>query len=71
MIRNALWFAWLRRPAPSAARRMWDLAWDHPWDAALARGFVQAMCGLPWVLRRRRVLPADVEQALRLLESSH
>jgi hypothetical protein len=27
-----------------------------------------ALCGLPWVLRHRRVLPRHVETALRLLD---
>jgi GT2 family glycosyltransferase len=69
MIRNALWFTWLRRPLVSAVRRMWSLARQEPWDLTLARGFVAAAGGLHWALSRRRVLPPEVERNLRLLEA--
>ena len=68
MVRNALWFAWLRRPLPGATRKTWRLACQQPWDLAMARGFVEALRGLPWAIRRRRVLPPEVERGLRLLE---
>jgi GT2 family glycosyltransferase len=68
LLRNALWCAWLRRPLASAWREtrariaeagephvLWGLAW--------------ALAGLPWVLRRRRVIPPLVDRALRTLEA--
>jgi GT2 family glycosyltransferase len=69
LTRNALWFAWLRRPLVSAVRRTLWLARAGRWDGATLRGFGAAAAGLPWVLRRRRVLPAAVERGLRLLEN--
>jgi hypothetical protein len=68
LIRNALWFAWLRRPLPSAVRRtLWTLR-TVPWDRTSLAGFVAAVAGLPGLLRERRVVPAHVERGLRLLD---
>jgi GT2 family glycosyltransferase len=67
LARNALWCAWLRRPWPSAARRslavLHERARGH---AGLA--LIDALAGLPWVLRHRRVVPRDVEATLRTLD---
>jgi GT2 family glycosyltransferase len=71
LTRNALWFAWLRRPLVSAVRRTVRLARSGHWDRTTLRGFGAAVVGLPWVLRRRRVLPAAVERGLRALEATH
>ena len=67
-LRNALWFAWLRRPLPSAVRRTVRLARSAPWNRTSLRGFAEAFAGLPWVLRERRVVPHEVERGLRLLD---
>jgi GT2 family glycosyltransferase len=69
LVRNALWFAWLRRPLTSALRRTFRAAGALPWDPAARRGFVAAVAGLPWVLRQRRIVPPEVERGLRLLET--
>jgi GT2 family glycosyltransferase len=69
LVRNALWFAWLRRPLPSALRRTLRVARSLPWDRASRRGFAAAVAGLPWVLRERREVPRDVEAGLRLLDA--
>lgn len=68
MIRNALWFAWLRRPLPGVTRAMLRLARSQPWDLALLRGIALALGGLPWALSRRRVVPSEIERHLCLLE---
>jgi GT2 family glycosyltransferase len=68
LIRNALWFAWLRRPFGSAVRRTITVAGAGEWDRTKLRGIAAAAAGLAGVLRRRRVLPAEVEGGLRLLE---
>lgn len=68
LLRNALWSAWLRRPLPSALRKTGRLLRTAPWTRATWRGLTTALAGLPWVLRRRRVLPPRVEHWLRLLE---
>jgi GT2 family glycosyltransferase len=67
-IRNTLWFTWLRRPLPAAARRTAELARAVPRDRTSAAAFAAALAGLPWVLRERRPLPARVESVIRLLD---
>jgi GT2 family glycosyltransferase len=69
LTRNALWFAWLRRPWPSALRRTVELARSSPPNWTTFRGFAAAVRGLPWVLRERQVVPAEVEHGLRLLDA--
>jgi GT2 family glycosyltransferase len=66
--RNDLWTAWLRRHRRVVARR--TLAF-----AALARStsrpldtFTNAMRGLPWALRNRRVVPPHVEALCELVD---
>jgi GT2 family glycosyltransferase len=68
LIRNALWFAWMRRPLPSALRRTLRMAWSEPWDRVALESFAAALAGLPRVLRERRVVPREVERGLRLLD---
>jgi GT2 family glycosyltransferase len=67
-IRNTLWTTWLRRPAGSALRRTRAVLRSIPADRATAAALAEAVMGLPWVLRERRVVPAHVEAGLRLLE---
>ncbi|MBV9383888.1 MAG: glycosyltransferase [Streptosporangiaceae bacterium] len=67
-IRNTLWFTWLRRPLPAAARRTAELARTVPRDATSAAAFAAALAGLPWVLRDRRQVPAHVEAMIRTLD---
>ncbi len=68
LARNALWFAWLRRPLRVALRKTIRPAWERPWSRDTWRTLFEALGGLPWALRRRRVLPPEVECGLRLLE---
>src|SRR5436305_1219258 len=65
LTRNALWFAWLRRPLTSALRRTLGLARAGPFDRAALKGFAAAALSLPVMWRRRRLLPAEVERGLR------
>lgn len=67
-IRNALWFAWLRRPVGSALRRTFMMLRGLPRDRFSLAGVAGALRGLPWVLRRRRVVPSHVEEKLRALD---
>jgi GT2 family glycosyltransferase len=66
LLRNALWCAWLRRPAATALRLTLATARAHAADPALA----PALAGLSWIVRRRRVVPLELEESLRLLEAS-
>lgn len=67
-IRNTLWFTWLRRPVPAALRRTLLMVRNVPKDRVSLMGFVDAMAGLPWVIRERRVVPPEMERWYRLLE---
>ena len=69
-IRNTLWTLWLRRPVPGALRRTRAILGSLPRDATSARALADAVAGLPWVVRRRRVIPRGVEEGLRLLEET-
>jgi GT2 family glycosyltransferase len=65
-LRNLIWAAWLRRPARVA------LALTAALAAASVRAgrpgvLLDAVWGLPWALRERRVLPPDVERSARRL----
>jgi len=70
LTRNAVWSAWLRLPAPLAIARTMELAPDVWRDAGGIRGWWEALRGLPWALRHRRVIPPAVETMWRLLERS-
>lgn len=70
LLRNALWCAWLRRPAATALRMTWAMARAHAGDPALGPALASALAGAPWVVRRRRVVPLEVEQRLQTLEVS-
>lgn len=67
-IRNTLWTAWLRRPLGSALRRTGIMLRSIPRDWASVAAVAEALRGLPWVLRERRVIPPQVERGLKLLE---
>jgi GT2 family glycosyltransferase len=69
-VRNALWSAWLRRPASSAWNLTWRLlraSWAN-WPRL--KGLLEAMRGLPWVLRQRDPIPAWVEEQVQRTEAS-
>jgi GT2 family glycosyltransferase len=68
MLRNEIWATWLRRPAPAAARRTAGLLARSGPRPHTAAGLAQAVRGAGWVARERRVVPAEVERALRTLE---
>ncbi|SSC25499.1 Glycosyltransferase 2-like, partial [Klenkia terrae] len=67
-IRNTLWNAWLHRPRRSALRWTAFVLRSSPRDVELVRAVLLALRGVPWVLARRRPLPADVDAGLRVLE---
>ena len=67
-LRNALWSAWLRRPAGAAARATVRLVAGHPRSRETAGAFIDAVRGLRWVAHERRAVPREVEWAVRALE---
>jgi GT2 family glycosyltransferase len=69
-LRNTLWFTWLRRPLLPALRRTGYLLRTVPRDVASLRAFTLAAAGLPWVLKQREPVPAELEDRLWLLEKA-
>ena len=67
-LRNALWTTWLRRPAGTVLRHTARTVRQAITDRDGRRALVEAARGLPWVLRERRVIPAHLEEQLRLLD---
>jgi GT2 family glycosyltransferase len=67
-LRNRLWSAWLRRPPAGAGPLTVRALREAVSDPAARGGALDALRGLPWVLRERRPVPAHVERAARLLE---
>jgi GT2 family glycosyltransferase len=70
LVRNRLWIAWLRRPFWRALARLAATVRLSLRDRAARRALAEALAGLPWALRHRRVVPASVERGLRRLESA-
>jgi GT2 family glycosyltransferase len=68
LLRNALWFTWLRRPFSSAVRQTGRLIRAALRDPHEVFGVLQALGGLPWIIRRRQCLPAAIEAALLKLD---
>lgn len=68
-LRNTLWFAWGRRPLGPALRWTVHVLRDSPASAATALGVLDALRGLPRVLRSRRPLPPEVERDMALLDA--
>jgi GT2 family glycosyltransferase len=69
-IRNTLWTTWLRRPVGPALRRTAHLLRTLPRDRVTALGLLDAVRGIPWVLRGRRVLPPSAEARFAALDEA-
>jgi GT2 family glycosyltransferase len=69
-LRNTLWFTWLRRPLGPALRRTAYLARTVPRDKISALALLDALRGVPWVLRERRLLPPLTEARIASLEEA-
>ena len=70
LLRNALWFTWLRRPFWSAIRQTGRLLRSGLRNPYEAMALLQALAGVPWIIRHRRCLPDAVEAALLTLDES-
>jgi GT2 family glycosyltransferase len=66
--RNALWFAWLRRHPRTALDRTLVALKRARTDPAMRAPLVEALRGLPWIVRERRRVPPAIEDGLRLLD---
>jgi GT2 family glycosyltransferase len=68
MIRNAIWVAWMRRPMRAAWRETrWRLS-EIREHGIFWLTLIEALLGLPRVLRRRRVISPTVERMRSLLD---
>jgi GT2 family glycosyltransferase len=68
--RNALWTAWLRRRVPGVIAVTAATARTGLGDPAGRSGAIEAVRGLPWVLRERRPVEPGLEAAVRSLQVS-
>jgi GT2 family glycosyltransferase len=64
-VRNTLWFAWLRRPLGAVAAITLRTAARGVRDPSARRGLLEAVRGVGWVARERRVVPAELERRMR------
>jgi N-acetylglucosaminyl-diphospho-decaprenol L-rhamnosyltransferase len=69
-IRNAIWFAWLRRPIRSALRRTLRIVIAARQDGIGVWPCFAALVLLPKMIGERRVVPSDVEAMFRILEQA-
>ncbi|HEV7913627.1 MAG TPA: glycosyltransferase [Albitalea sp.] len=63
--RNLLWIAWMRLPLASAWRESRRILREAAQQGLLAPALREALAGLPWALRHRRVLPPRVQEMVR------
>jgi GT2 family glycosyltransferase len=68
--RNHLWVTWMRYPWPWVVRSVARTAWMARNDPAARSGLWAALRSLPWALKRRRVMPMEVQRRLRQLPSA-
>lgn len=61
LVRNALWVAWMRLSFGGALRETLRISRRTCSRGLFLAAFVEALRGLPWVWRRRRVLPSDLQ----------
>jgi GT2 family glycosyltransferase len=69
VLRNDVLTTWMRRPVRQCVKATGALLTGAVRDIDHARAAAEAIRRLPSVLKERKPLPADVEQALALLES--
>jgi GT2 family glycosyltransferase len=69
LVRNALWEAWLRRPWSYGVRKSLRVAGRGVTDRDQWRGLLEALAGVPAIIRDRAVVPPHVEGWLRTVEA--
>jgi GT2 family glycosyltransferase len=69
-VRNQLWTAWSRYPAPDALAATLRLSKEALGDRDRLRGVVQALRGLPWCLRRREPVDRRLMDVLALVRGA-
>lgn len=69
-VRNALWSAWLRRPAGSAWAVTSRIVSSALRDPARRAGVRDAIAGLLWVLQARKPVPVEIDRQLTEAEDA-
>ncbi len=69
-VRNALWAVWLRRPVSSVFASTWRIASSSLQDGTSSLGIVEALAGLPWVLRARNPIPTPIDRRVQTAETA-
>ena len=67
-LRNALWTRWIYRRPLSAVTTSIELLIERPKNRDWLVGVGLALRGLPWALRRRRPVDAELDRLLRRLD---
>ena len=67
-MRNTIVNAWLHRPLGSAVRWTAFTAWDTPKNGDFARGLAMTLRAVPWIVRERRPMSAELDADLRALD---
>ncbi len=67
LVRNALWVAWLRLPLLLALKQSFRILQSAYRSKVFSAGFFGAMRALPWVIKRRHVIPPEVVHLYRKL----
>ncbi|HJT19209.1 MAG TPA: glycosyltransferase [Nitrospira sp.] len=70
LLRNAIWVAWLRRPFSSAIRLTFRLLKRTLPTSERISMLTATLAELPWIVRRRKVVPPDVESEIQKLEAA-
>jgi GT2 family glycosyltransferase len=71
VIRNTLWVAWLRLPLISAVKETVRICRTSDDRATVRAAFLNALRELPWVWRKRRIMPPEVGNWYRELRRQH
>jgi GT2 family glycosyltransferase len=69
LFRNQLWFTWMRRPLERVLRYTADALRRCAEEPVLLPALSAAAQGWTWAVRRRRVVPPQIEAALRVLDA--
>lgn len=70
VLRNRLWTAWLRRSSATALRLSAQYASVARTDRIVRAALREALAGLPWILRERAPIPAELERRARALDNA-
>ena len=70
-VRNHLWSVWLRRPRRSVYSETTPLLQKAITDRNVRKGVLEAFVGLPWIIKERKPLSAELEHEIGKLSRFH